>query len=262
MPFAMRRNSSSASKVSARSNYDTVRISNMSQRSNQGAPPRVPPLPPTVPVRPATRPENGLPPTPRYDNGTGALDPQLIRENQLPSHVKTAKELYDYQKLRNSQQVNQSKPHHSGQVSSVYSGSSSYSERYSLASSYRPIRDSSVRSHAQAQSFDMPRPLEPRRPAAMSFELPRPQGHKTPTPANPMIRGLRNVYTIRAISHVLPGATRKNPYEGHYLHRGTLREIPGETAKRGWWRKKKSKKEIANTPVEASNVETSGWYSD
>jgi len=82
-----------------------------------------------------------------------------------------------------------------------------------------------------------------------------------------MIRGLRNMYTIRAhVFHVLPGATRKNPYEGHYLHRGTLRELPGEApVKRSWWGKKKNaKQEGVSTPVKAGNgyVETSGWYSD
>lgn len=80
-----------------------------------------------------------------------------------------------------------------------------------------------------------------------------------------MIRGLRGLYTARAVSHVLPGATRRNPYAGSYLHRGTLRDIPGETAESsGWWRRKKKKttKEAADTLAEVSNVETSGWYSD
>ncbi|KEF53750.1 uncharacterized protein A1O9_10151 [Exophiala aquamarina CBS 119918] len=260
MPFTLSRRNSSASKVSSRSDYDTVRFSNVSRMSNQHTPPRVPSLPPTAPVRSSSRPERGLPQSPRYDNGTGALDPQLIRDNQLPPHVKTARDLYEYQKLRHSQQVEQSGPSHSGQVSPVDSGSS-YSERHSLALSYRPSQESSGRSIAQ--SFDIPRSLASRRPAATSFEIPRPQVHKTPRSANPMIRGLRNVYTIQAVSHILPGATQKNPYEGHYLLRGTLRDIPGEPAeKSGWWRKKNSKKEAASAPVRAINIETSGWYSD
>lgn len=196
--------------------------------------------------------------SPTYDNGTGALDPQFVRDNALPAHVKTAKDLYAYQKMRNSQQLGQSAFRHSGQAGSLYS-ESSYSER----DSFNSYSSGAGRSSVQARSFDISRPLNVRGPAAMSFEIPRPQVYAAPV--NPMVRGLSGLYSVRAISHILPRATRKTPYEGHWLHRGTLREIPGENGgKSGWWKKnkKKSTKEAAYPARDASSVETSGWYSD
>lgn len=257
----MSRARSPASSATIKSEHETVRFSNSTQRSGHDAPSPVQRLPPKVPGRSPSKLERGYPPSPIYDNGTGELDPQLIRDNRLPSHVKTTKDLYEYQKSRRSQQVSQSGSYRSGDGGSMYSASS-YSDRDSVAS-YTPGRNPTGRPATVTQSFDMPRPLNIRKPEPVSFETPRPEVHMTP--AKPMVRGLRSLYTARAVSHVLPGATRKSPYEGHYLHRGTLRGIPGETAEsRGWWRRKKkaTKEAAAGTPTEASNVETSGWYSD
>jgi hypothetical protein len=258
----MRRARSSASNATIKSDYETVRYSDSTQRSGHDTPPPVPRLPPKVPGRSPSRLERVSPLSPRYDNGTGELDPQLIRDNRLPSHVKTTKDLYEHQKVRRSQQVNQSDSRRSGEVGSIYSASS-YSNRDSVAS-YRPGREPTGRPATLTQSFDVPRPLNIRKPGAVSLEIPRSKVHMTP--ANPMIRGLRSMYTARAVSHVLPGATRRNRYAGYYLHRGTLRDIPGETAEsRGWWKKKKKKATkgaAAGTPAAVSNVETSGWYSD
>ncbi|KAK5049563.1 hypothetical protein LTR84_004492 [Exophiala bonariae] len=185
--------------------------------------------------------------SPSYDNGTGALDPQFIRENRLPSHVKTARDLYAYQKQRDAQQLLSPSAaiRNFGQAGSLYS-ESSYFER----DSYNSYSSWSGRSSAQGQSCEISRPLNVRGPAVKSL-----------VHADPMVRGLRGLYAMRAFPRVLPGARRVTPYEGYWLHRGTLRKIPGEKAGKGvWWKKKQQKtpaKEATN-----SSVETSGWYSD
>lgn len=233
MPFTSKTRST-ASNATIDSDFETLRCSQASWRHGQEP----------AHVQPPTALD-----TPSYDNGTGALEPQFICENRLPSHVKTARDLYAYQKLRNSQQLSSSAIRNSGQAGSLYSESS-----YSGRDSYGSYTSGSGLSSTQTRSCEISRPLNARGPAAKSVELPRPQAH-----TDPMIRGLRGLYAIRAVPHVLPGATRKTPYQGHWLHRGTLREIPEEKAgKGGWWKKKsKSRKEAAD-----SNVETSGWYSD
>lgn len=249
MPFTIK-SRSLASNSTIKSDYKTLRLSNSSWGGSQNPSPSRSTLP--QPIRSPTTFDS-----PRYDNGTGTLDPQFIRDNALPSHVKTAKDLYSYQKLRNSQQLGQPALRRSGLANSLYS-ESSYSER----DSFNSYSSGAGRSSVQTRSFDIPRSLNARG-AAVSFDIPRPQVYTTP--ANPMVRGLRGLYTVRAISHVLPGATRKTPYEGHWLHRGTLREIPGENGgKSGWWKKnkKRSTKEAAVPQGDANNVETSGWYSD
>jgi len=201
------------------------------------------PSPLHLPVTPAASPDHSSsssPPSFVYDNGTGKLDSSFIHDQGLPAHVRTTDQLADFIRWRS--QVNTSSP-----VSP-----SIYSTRSSAFVSRSDSRD-----HGRASSVRQ----------SASNNLPRPHAHPHPRDmgamraADPMIAGLGRRFAAKPVTCVLPGAVRRNQYEGFWLRRGTMRDLPAEaeaTNRRRWWKKPKE----AEVKTDGRFVDSSGWYDD
>ncbi|KIW68943.1 hypothetical protein PV04_04854 [Phialophora macrospora] len=164
----------------------------------------------------------------RYDNGTGLLDPRLVREQGLPASVKTTDDLANF--IRNRR------------PSQTYPASPTAASRYSYiidSAATGPYRSAPAR-------------------ASLSSQRPRPSFQSTRATSNPFVAGLRNKYATPAVAYVLPGATRQHKYEGFWLAHGTMRKTEADMKDRKkWWKKAKEERPSSSN---APYVETSGWY--
>ena len=152
-----------------------------------------------------------------YDNGTGYLDPRLIQQKGLPPSIKTTDQLAEYLRRRNQ-----------GQKRAPSPGSSSQHSQSTGPPSER---------------LGVPQPLRTR-----NYAVRGPSGSTTAS-------GHRGRYEASVVARVLPGTTRKHPYEGFWLSRGTVKK-PERNLK---WRRKVAAVERPATAAGAY-VETSGWY--
>ncbi|OCT52921.1 hypothetical protein CLCR_10782 [Cladophialophora carrionii] len=183
--------------------------------------------PPPLP-RPAPSRNDGPLLECHYDNGTGQLDPRLVREHGLPATVQTTDQLADFIKTRYQGQTN------------------SWSPSVALHYSFTP----------DSPAIGLYRRASGR--ASLSSQHPRPSFQSTRTSSNPIVAGLRNKYATPPVAYVLPGAARRHKYEGFWLARGTMRKTEADMKDRNkWWKKAKEERPASsNSPY----VETSGWY--
>ncbi|KIX00987.1 uncharacterized protein Z518_10053 [Rhinocladiella mackenziei CBS 650.93] len=187
--------------------------------------------PPPPPPFPPNREDSPTPASFVYDNGTGRLDPGLVRDQGLPPHVKTTEQFATFIKSRNSR----------GDRSPVSSSHYSMDSPVSAIPPYRSIHRPNI-----VQSG--------------SFEFSRPSRHNARTEQNSTMFGARRKYDARPVFCILPGTTRKHKYEGFWLGRATMRKIPTEAVKdrKRWVGKQREGGNNENKDV----VETSGWYDD
>lgn len=209
-------------------------------RSSYSMPPT--PLPPPPPQHPwiPDREDTATPASFTYDNGTGILDPRLVRENDLPSDVRTAAQLAHFIKYRRPRKGEPEPANLSPTACSRYS--------YTITCP--------------------PSPAGPRRSSSTRVSAPR-EASRRPTRtyvikagANPaIVSGLRTKYAGAPVGRILPGSTRKHEHQGFWLRRRTMRKVDADQKDRKKGRAKSEQKRPTTADGPAPYVETSGWYS-
>ena len=168
--------------------------------------------------------------TPVYDNGSGRLDPNLLREQGIPATVQTTDQLAEFIRVRKS--------------------NDSYTRPPVSPSHYAP--DSPVTKLPQRDSGSTLFSSPPRRPYNSRVDA-KPYR----TAANPAA-GFRARY-MPSVRVLLPGTTRKHQRQGSWLRRITLRNTePDSRAQKIRWRKAKDERPPSRN--DAPIKETSGWY--
>ncbi len=219
-------------------------------------PPRPPPPPATVPKRNDTT----SPASFAYDNGYGSLDHRLIEEQQIPPHIRTTDQLADFIRSRrqddNDRSSISSSHYSTGGSTFISSADSARYTTFSVqANPYELPRPGSQRSRMAPDSYVPPRP-------SVSYMLPRPGPHITRVTSNPMIAGLSRRYVSSPVVRVLPGTTRKHPYQGYWVSRGTMRKVPEAPDVNNCGKRKRKGKKTKSAAEKGQYVETSGWYDD
>ncbi|KAK5205836.1 hypothetical protein LTR99_008735 [Exophiala xenobiotica] len=203
-----------------------------------------------------------------YDNGHGSLDHRLIEEQHLPPHIRTTDQLADFVRSRGRGQDQD-------QDDSANDRSSISSSHYSTGSS---TFISSADSTARYTTFsvppnpydELPRPgtsqssyYAPPRPSAFPLH----NGRVITSNPNPMIAGLGRRYVSTPVVRVLPGTTRKHPFQGYWVNRGTIRKVqetqtPESVNNSGKHKGRGKGKKTKSATEKYQYVETSGWYED
>jgi hypothetical protein len=199
----------------------------------------------------------------RYDNGTGRLDPALIREQNLPPWVQTTDQLAEFIKAQQQEKEERS---------STYSRQQS-SRRPPTATSQHTRPPTAVSQHSQ-HSYVSGHTTLGRSDSGYSARSAHNASFRYNTRAQhvPAVPGIRSKYAVQPIARILPGTTRKHKYEGFWLARGTVRKTGSDKLAR----KQSIKSTHARQESKASTSyppsayrgpreayrETSGWYDD
>jgi len=192
--------------------------------------------PPPPPLAIPSRYENH---TPAYDNGTGRLDPSLVREHGLPLSVQTTEGLTNFIKHRSQERTSRPAP----MSPSTYGANSPMTPVRCSEDSWTPSYTSS--------------------PPRRSFST---------RVSNPATAGLRRRYGNAApVGRLLPGSTRKHKHQGFWLRRRTVRDAEPalpvtsqmsverkKSTNKKWWRKTRDERPASENRPQAR--ETSEWY--
>ncbi|OAL22171.1 hypothetical protein AYO20_11212 [Fonsecaea nubica] len=168
-----------------------------------------------------------------YDNGTGVLHANFVRDQSLPPHVRTTAQLAEFIRTRKDSSSGLEEGGAAPPPASFFSTSSS-----SCYSSHSSSSSSSSNSNPPSPSQSTG-PMYHHAPASRSCERIR----VTAAAAAGILMRYHHVARPIVRVRVLPGATRTHRYQGFWLRRGTMRKSNNAETESG--KKEKGEKKRA-----------------
>ncbi|OAG34736.1 hypothetical protein AYO21_11084 [Fonsecaea monophora] len=161
-----------------------------------------------------------------YDNGTGVLHANFVRDQSLPPHVRTTAQLAEFIRTREDSSSGLEDRGVAPPPASFFSTSSS-----SCYSSHSSSSSSSSNSNPPSPSQSTG-PMYHHAPVSRSHERIRVTAAAAAAAAGILMRH-HHVARPTVRVRVLPGATRTHRYQGFWLRRGTMRKTNNSETESG-----------------------------